>query len=212
MEAANPDYHWRAKSWRYRDKNEVQIKEIKVKKMLRIAQTQPIFAIFPIPVNSRRIASALQATCTEEEVKLPMEYRDYADVFSESEADKLPESSRVAHSIEIEEGKEVPFGPIYTLSAKELRVLREYLESSMAKGWIRKSKSPAGAPILFSPKKDRTLRLCVDYRGLNKITIKNRYPLPLIGETIDRLSGAVRFTKLDLRHVYHRIKIKEGDE
>ena len=67
-------------------------------------------------------------------MKLPIEYRDYANVFSESEADKLPESSRVIYLIEIEEGKEVLFSPIYTLSAKELRVLREYLESSIVKG------------------------------------------------------------------------------
>jgi hypothetical protein len=133
-------------------------------------------------------------------------------VFSESEAEKLPELSRVVYSIEIEEEKKVFFGPIYILSANKLRVLREYLESNIINGWIRKSKSLIEVLVLFASKKDRTLRLCVDYRGLNKITIKNRYPLPLIGETLDRLSGAVRFTKLNLRYVYHRIRIKEGDE
>jgi hypothetical protein len=90
--------------------------------------------------------------------------------------------------------------------------LREYLQDSLRNGWIRESTSPAGAPILFTPKKDGELRLCVDYRALNKLTIKNRYPLPLIGEILDRLVGAKVFTKLDLRNAYHRIRIREGDE
>ena len=90
------------------------------------------------------------------------------------------------------------YGPIYNLSEKELKVLREYLRDALAKGWIRESSSPAGALILFAPKKDGELRLCVDYRGLNKITKKNRYPLSLIGEILDRLSKAKLYTKLDL--------------
>ena len=71
------------------------------------------------------------------------------------------------------------------MSEKELKVLREYLRDALVKGWIRESSSPAGVLILFAPKKDGELRLCVDYRGLNKITKKNRYPLPLIGEILD---------------------------
>ena len=82
----------------------------------------------------------------------------------------------------------------------------------MAKGWIRRSTSLAGALIMFVPKKDGGLRLCVDYRGLNKVTIKNRTPLPLISETLDRLRRAKVFTKLDLKDAYHRIRIRSGDE
>jgi hypothetical protein len=82
----------------------------------------------------------------------------------------------------------------------------------MQKGWIRESTSPAGAPILFVKKPDGTLRVCVDYRGLNDITIKNRYSLPRIDEMLDRLVGAKYFTKLDLRDAYHRIRIQKGDE
>lgn len=91
-------------------------------------------------------------------------------------------------------------------------MLREYIEGALEKGWISPSKSPTGAPILFVPKKDGSLRLCVDYRGLNSLTIKNRHPLPLISKTLDRLSTAKVFTQLDLRDAYHRIRIKEGDE
>jgi hypothetical protein len=146
------------------------------------------------------------------ELQLPKEYIEYTDVFSEEGAAKLPESTRVEHAIIIEEEKNISYGPIYALSANELRVLREYIKSSLAKGWIQKSKSPADAPILFAQKKDGTLRLYIDYRGLNKVTIKNRYPLPLINETLNRLSGARFFTKLDLRDTYYRIRIRRGDE
>ena len=110
---------------------------------------------------------------------IPPEHHEFIDVFSEEKANELPVISNKTHGIET--NREEPlYGPIYTLSAKELEVLREYLDSSLKKGWIRKSTSPAGAPILFVPKKDGGLRLCVDYRGLNKITLKNRHPLPLI--------------------------------
>ena len=114
--------------------------------------------------------------------------------------------------IELEDSATAPWGPLYPLSPKELEVLREYLEDATAKGWIRPSKSPAGAPILFIPKKGGKLRLCVDYRALNKVTHKNRAPLPLIGEILDRLSEGVIFTKLDLKNAYHRLHIREGDE
>jgi hypothetical protein len=76
------------------------------------------------------------------------------------------------------------------MSQLELQATMDYLKENLDKGWIRTSTSPAGAPILFVKKKDGSLRLCVDYRGLNKITIKDRTPLPLIGESLDRLRGA----------------------
>ena len=93
-----------------------------------------------------------------------------------------------------------------------METLKTYIETNLANGFIRLSKSPAGAPILFDRKPDGSLRLCVDYRGLNNITIKNRYPLPLIGESLDRLGRARRFTQLDLTNAYHRMRIREGDE
>ena len=98
------------------------------------------------------------------------------------------------------------------MSPAELKALDEYINKALKNGWIRESQSPAGAPILFVPKKNGELRLCVDYRGLNAITIKNRYPLPLISELLDRLSGFMVFSKLDLRDAYYRIRIREGDE
>ena len=143
---------------------------------------------------------------------LPPQLKEVSDVFSYEEAGKLPQHYWGDHAIDLEEGQEALYGPLYNLSAKELEVLREYLDDALAKGWIRPSTSPAGAPILFVPKKDGKLRLCVDYRGLNKVTIKNRLALPLISETLDRLAGSKIFTKLDLTHAYHRLRIRRGDE
>lgn len=116
------------------------------------------------------------------------------------------------HKIELADGKDAPWSPVYPLGEPELETLRDYLDAGLKKGWIWRSISPAGAPILFVPKKDRGLRLCVDYRGLNAVTIRNRTPLPLISETLDRLRRSKIFTKLDLKDAYHRIRIRGGDE
>ena len=144
--------------------------------------------------------------------EVPDELKDLQDVCDDVQAGILPELGRGDHAIELQEGKEPPYMSLYNLSQTELAELRRYLEDALAKGWIKHSVLPAGASILFVPKRDDGLRLCVDYRGLNAITIKNRHPLPLITETLDRLCGAKRFIKLDLKDAYHRIRIKRGDE
>ncbi len=96
--------------------------------------------------------------------------------------------------------------------AKELETLRDYLDENLAGGWIRPSTSAAGAPVFFVPKKDGSLRLCVDYKGLNLISRKNRYPMPLISEAIDRRSGTKFYTQLDNRDAYHRVRVVKGEE
>ncbi|GAA5863847.1 hypothetical protein JCM5353_005516, partial [Sporobolomyces roseus] len=144
---------------------------------------------------------------------VPSPYHDFLDVFSKDIADTLPDHRPgIDHPVDVEEGKEIPTSRIYPLSASELEVLADYIETNLKSGFIRESQSPVGAPILFVKKKDGSLRLCVDYRGLNSVTIKNKYPLPLINETLDRLIGARYFTKIDLRNGYHQLRIREGDE
>ena len=131
----------------------------------------------------------------EAPTKVSPEYADYADVFSFDLAMELPENTGInEHAIELQDGKQPPYGLIYSLGPVELETLKTYIETHLKTGFIRPSKSPAGAPILFDKKPDGSLRLCVDYRGLNNLTIKNRYPLPLIGEALDRLGRAKRFT------------------
>ena len=144
--------------------------------------------------------------------KVPSKYHDYLDVYSKTSADVLPPSREYDHAIDLEEGKNPPFGPIYPLSEKELKVLSEHIKDNLKKGFIRPSQSPAGAPIFFIKKKDGSLKLTIDYRGLNAVTIKNRYPLPLIGESLDRLRSAKCFTKIDLRYAYNLLRVKPGDE
>ena len=98
------------------------------------------------------------------------------------------------------------------MSALELVEMKKYVTSYLANGFIRPSTSLATALVMFMAKPDGKLRLVVDYRGLNKITVKNRYPLPLIPEMLDRLHKARIFTKNDLRNAYHQVRVKEGDE
>ena len=143
---------------------------------------------------------------------IPSVYSDFSDVFSGRNADKLPPRRTYDHSIELEPGTTPPYGPIYKQSEFELKVVKNFIDEYLAKGFIRPSQSPAGAPIVFAKKKDGSLRLCVDYRGLNKITRKNRYPLPRIDELLDRLSRASIFSKIDLKSGYNLVRIADGDE
>jgi hypothetical protein len=144
---------------------------------------------------------------------LPPDYKDFAIVFSETEANKLPpHRPGVDHRIELREGCRPPFGPLYNLSEQELGTLKTYIDDMLQLGFIVPSKSEAGAPILFVRKKSGELRPCIDYRKLNTITIPNRYPLPLISEILNRLGRAKVFTKLDLHSTYNLIRIAKGDE
>ncbi len=147
-----------------------------------------------------------------EEPAIPKAYRDPVDVFLPSNANSLPPHQDEDHAIELQPGKTPPFGPLYNLSEYQFKTLREYIDKNLANGFIRPSKSSAGAPVLFTPKPDGTLRLCVDYRGLNSMTIKNQYPLTLIDEILDRLSDNHVFTKVDVKNAYYRLRIREGDE
>ena len=116
------------------------------------------------------------------------------------------------HAIDLEEGKQPSFGPIYSLSLVELETLKTYIKTNLANGFIWPSKSLARAPIFFDRKLDRSLCLCVDYWSFNNITIKNQYLLPLIGKSLDWLGQVRRFTQLDHTNAYHWMKIHEGDE
>ncbi len=101
---------------------------------------------------------------------------------------ELPENTGMnEYAIELINGKQPSYGPIYALSPVELETLKAYIETHLKTGFIWPSKSPAGAPILLDKKPDGSLCLCVNYQGLNNLTIKNRYPLPLIGEVLDCL-------------------------
>ncbi len=116
------------------------------------------------------------------------------------------------YTIKLIYGKQQPYGPIDALSLVELEILKTYIETHLKTGFIQPSKSPAGAPILFDKKPDGSLYLCVDYRGLNNLIIKNQYLFPLIGKALDWLGQTKRFTQLDLTSAYHQMRIREGDK
>nr|AAG24792.1 pol protein [Colletotrichum gloeosporioides] len=145
-------------------------------------------------------------------LSIPEEYRVYERLFAAELETGLPEHTSFDHEIPLKEGKEPRFNKIYGLNPTEMKALDKYLEENLKKGYIRESTSPAGSPILFVPKKNGKLRLCVDYRMLNEMTIKNRYPLPLIDELQRLLHGANWFTALDLKGAYNLIRMKEGEE
>ena len=137
--------------------------------------------------------------------------QQYADVFPSVLPPGLPPSRGVDHDIELLPGAKPPVGCNYKMSYPELDELRKQLDELLANGHIQPSKSPYGAPVLFVKKKDGALRLCTDYRALNNITLKNRFPLPRVDELLDRLQGACYFSKIDLRSGYYQVPIAPAD-
>ena len=171
----------------------------------------PLVVSLDIHPSRRSQISGLIAE--EAPTKVFAEYLDFADVFSPDLASKLPKHTGINdHAIELVDGQQPPYGTIYSLKPMELETLKTYIETNLANGFIRPFKSPAGAPILFGRKSDGSLRLCVDYRDLNNFIIKNWYPLPLIGELLDRLGRTRQFTQFDLTSTYHQIRIRKKNE
>ena len=135
--------------------------------------------------------------------------RDYPEVFPE-ELPGLPPVREVDFSIDLEPGSQPLSKAPYRMAPAELEELKKQLKELIEKGFVRPSISPWGAPVLFVKKKDGSMRLCMDYRELNKITIKNKYPLPRIDDLFDQLHGAAIFSKIDLCLGYHQLRIKIG--
>ena len=140
-------------------------------------------------------------------------YLDFADVFLEELANVLPEQTWVnEHAIKLEEDKQPPYEPIYSLCLVELKTLKIYIKTSLANGFIWASKLLASISILFLYKSNSSFWLCINYQRLNNITMKNWYPLPLIDKSLNWLCWAKQFTQLNLTSVYHQINIKKCDK
>ena len=165
-------------------------------------------------VSMRGIQKALQGQqhtdpreCAPEWLK-PVVY-----AFNRQDANALPPHREgLDHAIELEEGRMPPAMPLYPMSKESLLVLRKTLTDLLDKGFIQASSSPAGAPILFVKKAGGGLRFCVDYRGLNSITRRDKYPLPLIHETLRMIASAKWISKVDVIQAFHRVRVKAGDE
>jgi len=163
------------------------------------------------PSDSAKARSSSASTLPDLDI-VPPEYRDYADVFSKAKASELPPHCDYDLKIDLEEGTSPPLGTLYSLSPVELSALRTFIDENLNTGFICPTASSHAAPVLFVKKKDGSLRLCVDFRGLNKITKKDCYPLPLISDLLDSPSRAKIYSKIDLWHAYHLVRIAPGDE
>jgi hypothetical protein len=177
--------------------------------------------------NSPKLVSAMQATrllkqrclgflacATKEAPEAKLEeipiVRDFVDVFPE-ELPGLPPGREIEFTIDLLPGTGPMSKAPYRMVPLELRELKEQLQELLDRGFIRPSVSPWGAPVLFVKKKDGSMRLCIDYRELNKVTVKNKYPLPRIDDLFYQLHDSQVFSKIELRSEYHQLKIKEKD-
>jgi len=136
--------------------------------------------------------------------------KEFQEVFPE-ELPGLPPTRQVEFQIELVPGAAPIARAPYRLAPSEMQELSNQLQELLDKGFIRPSSSPWGAPVLFVKKKDGTFRMCIDYRELNKLTVKNRYPLPRIDDLFDQLQGSSFYSKIDLRSGYHQLKVREED-
>ena len=134
--------------------------------------------------------------------------KEFPDVFPDS---GLPLDREVEFTIDLIPGTEPISIPPYRMAPAELRELKAQLEELLSKGFIRSSISPWGAPVLFVKKKNGSLRLCIDYRQLNRVTIRNQYPLPRIDGLFDQLQGSRVNSKIDLRSGYHQLRVQDSD-
>jgi hypothetical protein len=129
---------------------------------------------------------------------------NYDEMFQEPKG--LPPKREIQHEIHLQHDAPLPNIGMYRMSTIEMEEIKKQVQELLNQGVIRPSTSPCGSPIVLVPKKDGTWRMCVDYRALNKITVKNRYPLPRIDDLLDQLKNAIYFTKLDLRSGYHQVR------
>ncbi|GJP31953.1 hypothetical protein CLOM_g16451, partial [Closterium sp. NIES-68] len=136
--------------------------------------------------------------------------KEFQDILPDDLPNELPPNRTHQHGIVEEPGSKPTFRAPYRLSPTELTDMKKQIEYLLAKGLIRPSTSPYGAPVLFTPKPDGSLRMCIDYQALNKQTIKNKYPIPRINDLLDQLRGATVFSKLDLRFGYWQIRMADN--
>lgn len=170
--------------------------------------------------HARCLKSVLPARTTSpspvpEEINLtnvPSDYHDMQQVFSKASASSLPAHRPYDCAIDLLPCDTLPTKRLFHLDKPEREAMEKYITESVAAGPIRPSSSPVGAGFFFVEKKEKSLRPCMDYTGLNDITVKNKYPLPLIDSAFSPLHSATVFTKLDFRNAYHLIRIREGDE
>ena len=177
-------------------------------KFEQMKKTGPVRKAPPIAETRQRMCSEAP---TDVRTQLQKLLKEYEDLFPEKLPKGRPTKRDIEFEINLEEGATPPSKPPYRLSPKEYEELQAQIEELLEQGHIQPSTSPYGAPVLFVPKKDGRWRMCVDYRALNKQTIRDKYPLPRIDDLLDRLGRAKHFSTLDLASGYHQIAVKASD-
>ena len=146
---------------------------------------------------------------------LPNDYKDFADVFSKEASNVLPPHRSYDHKIQIDDPKALEslgYSPLYHQSTDELKEIKRFLEENLERDFVVPSQAPFASPTLFVKKPNGGLRFCIDFRKLNNLTRKDRYPIPLIEETLARIAKAKVYTKLDIRQAFHRIRMHPDSE
>ena len=139
---------------------------------------------------------------------IPEEYHKFLDVFSKEASDTLSEYSKYDHRIQfLEDYKDHDNSPLWAMSESKLQFVKKFVEEHLKKGFIKASSVPCLSPIMLAVKPSRNVQFCMDYKRLNKLTIKDAYPIPLIKETLAQLKNAKVFTKIDIRQAFHKLRI-----
>ena len=181
----------------------------------------PMLSAMQVKKGLKRKEVAYLATLKEEgddrsEEPMPKEIEgvleEFKDVMPPELPKRLPLRREEDHKIELESGARPPAMGPYMMAPPELEELRRQLKELLDAGFIQPSKAPYGVLVLFQKKHDGSLRMCIDYRALNKVAVKNKYPIPLIPDLFDQLGRTRYFTKLDLRSGYYQVRITEWDE
>ena len=159
-----------------------------------------------IQANSTKLAK------TPDLSNIPSEYHKFADIFSQTKAEILPPHHPYDLKINLKESAQPPVGPIYSLSVSEQEALKEFIEENLNMGFIRPTSSLYSTPVLFVKKKDGSLYLCIDFHGLNHISKKDCYPLPLISNLLDSPHKARVYSKIDIHYAYHLVHITDGNK
>ncbi|RAL60082.1 hypothetical protein DID88_000708 [Monilinia fructigena] len=187
---------------------------IDTQRRARLSEDRILMAISDFRLTGARATLNHVLAEADAEPPIPAQYREYHRAFSKTESNILPPSRPYDHKIILEgDGeKALKYSPLYKMSLEQLEVIKEYLTENLSKGFIEPSQAPFAAPTLFVRKPNGSLRFCIDFRLLNSLTRKDRYPLPLIDETLARLAGAKIYTKLDIRQAFHRIRMDPASE
>jgi hypothetical protein len=178
-------------------------------KMKRLVNASKYFVLMIVKQKEEDISDALSGCDPGHKQELVKIISNYDELFQEPTG--FPPKREVEHEIYLQQDAPLPNIGMYRSSVLENAEIKKQVQELLDKGIIRPSSSPCGSPIVLVPKKDGTWRMCIDFRALNKITVKNRYPLPRIDDLLDQLKNVVYFTKLDLRSGYHQIRIAESD-